>query len=233
MSRQSRDVPLCINGVEVTATAAELNALDGYTGSTTELNLIAGYTGSAASLNALDAYSGTTADLSKMSGIKLQTMTPGTGISAVTNAICVSGVSEIGGLTRTEILVDLTDLVCPDTIDDIIGGTGGAANSHIGQITTALNGVVHAATLYGHELPAGGDPDIEIWTAGDGTLAQGVLITDESDEVQLVVPGDMSATSVDNFSAWPAADQYLYMVAGTVTAAAYTAGRFVLVLWGI
>lgn len=233
MSRQSRDVPLCIQGTEVTATAAELNALDGYTGTTTELNLISGYTGSAASLNALDAFSGATSDLDKMQGIRFENVAPGTGISAVTNAVCVGAVTKVGGLFRTEILVDLTDLVGGGTINDIVGGASGAVNSHIGQITAAKNGTIVAGTIYGHELPAGGDPDIEIYSTSDGTLAQNYLITDETGETQLFNAGDMSATSVVNLTAWPTADDYLYIVAATATDDVYTAGRFVLVLWGI
>jgi len=45
---------LKLGGTLVTATAAELNKVDGYTGSATDLNKIAGYTGTAAELNVLD-----------------------------------------------------------------------------------------------------------------------------------------------------------------------------------
>ena len=42
---------LTINGTDVTATAAELNKLDGYTGTATDLNKLDGYTGTTTDLN--------------------------------------------------------------------------------------------------------------------------------------------------------------------------------------
>lgn len=49
---------LAINGTAVTATAAELNKLDGVTASTTEINILDGLTSSTAELNKLDGYTG-------------------------------------------------------------------------------------------------------------------------------------------------------------------------------
>lgn len=45
---------LTINGVDVTATAAEINILDGVTSTTAELNILDGVTSTAAELNLLD-----------------------------------------------------------------------------------------------------------------------------------------------------------------------------------
>ncbi len=156
----------------------------------------------------------------------------GAGVLAGTGSIVESSVSRVGGIIRTDVLVDLTGMNDGGTIDDIIGNDGGAIDSWIVKITDDVNGVILAATVYGHELPAGGDPDIDFWSASDGTLAQDTLITAAADEVLLVDAGDMSATSVVNFTAWPADGTYIYMACGTNTAADYTAGRFILSLWG-
>ena len=45
---------LLLGGTLVTASATELNKVDGYTGSASDLNKIAGYTGTSAELNVLD-----------------------------------------------------------------------------------------------------------------------------------------------------------------------------------
>ena len=59
---------LIINGATVTATAAELNVLDGITATTAELNAIAGLTATAAELNVLDGITSTTAELNILDG---------------------------------------------------------------------------------------------------------------------------------------------------------------------
>jgi microcystin-dependent protein len=52
-----------VGGTAVTATAAELNVLDGVTASTAELNILDGVTASTAELNILDGVTATTAEL--------------------------------------------------------------------------------------------------------------------------------------------------------------------------
>ena len=59
---------LRIDGVEITASATELNKLDGFTGSTTELNTLDGLTASTAEINTLDGITATTAELNKLDG---------------------------------------------------------------------------------------------------------------------------------------------------------------------
>ena len=58
---------LTLNGTDVTATAAELNKLDGLTASTTELNKLNGVTASTAELNKLDGVTATAAELNTAS----------------------------------------------------------------------------------------------------------------------------------------------------------------------
>jgi hypothetical protein len=56
-------------GVNVTATAAELNLLDGVTATTAELNLLDGVTATTAELNILDGVTATTAELNYVDGV--------------------------------------------------------------------------------------------------------------------------------------------------------------------
>ena len=60
---------LSIGGTAVTATAAEINILDGVTSSTAELNILDGVTSTAAELNILDGVTSTTAELNILDGV--------------------------------------------------------------------------------------------------------------------------------------------------------------------
>lgn len=174
----------------------------------------------------------TAAELNQLVGNILSDMTPGTGISTGTGTICEHSVTKIGGIFKTEILIDLTGLNGCSTAADIIGRDGGTANCHIGQITAAVNGTIIAGLVECHEVPAGGDPDIDIYSATVGTGVQDTAITDLT-ETALVNCGDHSAGSSDYFTAWPAANEYLYLTVGTATDADYTAGRLLITLWGV
>lgn len=58
-----------VGGVAVTATAAELNALDGITATTAELNIMDGVTATAAELNTLDGITATVTELNYVDGV--------------------------------------------------------------------------------------------------------------------------------------------------------------------
>jgi hypothetical protein len=60
---------LSLNSVDVTATAAELNILDGVTATAAELNILDGVTATAAELNLLDGVTATTAELNYVDGV--------------------------------------------------------------------------------------------------------------------------------------------------------------------
>jgi hypothetical protein len=84
---------LKLNGVDVTATAAELNILDGVTATTAELNILDGVTATAAELNILDGVTATTAELNFVDGVtsaiqtqlngKQETLVSGTNLKTV------------------------------------------------------------------------------------------------------------------------------------------------------
>ena len=60
---------LQLGGVAVTATAAELNILDGVTSTASELNILDGVTSTASELNILDGVTATTAELNYVDGV--------------------------------------------------------------------------------------------------------------------------------------------------------------------
>lgn len=60
---------LSIGGTAITATAAELNKMDGVTSTTAELNILDGVTADAAELNKMDGMTATTAELNVLDGI--------------------------------------------------------------------------------------------------------------------------------------------------------------------
>ena len=64
---------LSIAGTAVTATAAELNILDGVTSTAAELNILDGVTSTTAELNILDGVTSTTAELNILEKHKLNT----------------------------------------------------------------------------------------------------------------------------------------------------------------
>lgn len=65
---------LTINGTDVTATAAELNIMDGVTATTAELNIMDGVTSTAAELNILDGVTATTAEINVLDGASAETV---------------------------------------------------------------------------------------------------------------------------------------------------------------
>lgn len=65
---------LTINGTAVTATAAELNKLDGVTATTAEINKLDGLTASTTELNKMDGVTATASELNRMDGITASTI---------------------------------------------------------------------------------------------------------------------------------------------------------------
>jgi hypothetical protein len=159
-------------------------------------------------------------------------MTPGTGISAVATAICEHSVERIGGLYKTTILIDLTDLNSGDTNLDIIGKAA-TANCHIGQITAAKNGTIFAGRVTCLEAPTGGEPDIDLYCATEATGVEDTLVTDLTETALLETAADWSLQLAKSLTAFPAANQYLYLAAsGGATDDTYTAGILLIELWG-
>tara|TARA_Y100000310_G_scaffold288762_1_gene314702 strand:- start:673 stop:1275 length:603 start_codon:yes stop_codon:yes gene_type:complete len=159
------------------------------------------------------------------------TVTAGSGFDGIAEAFG-SGAIKIGGVYHTTILIDLTG-IRSTAAADIIGDDGSSNVAHIGQITAARNGTIYAGKVTCLELPAGGDPDIDLWYATEATGVEDGAIADLT-ETQLTDGGDHALGDIDYFSAGvaPAADSYLYLVAGATTDGDYTAGRLLIEMWG-
>ena len=156
--------------------------------------------------------------------------TAGTGITTGTGTVYQAGVIKIGEVFHTTILIDLTGLASSGSGDII--GKDSTANSHIGQITAAVNGTVLGGKLTCLEAPAGGDPDINLWYADEATGAEDAAITSLTNQVQMCDSGDLALNSVISIPTPPAADKYIYMATGAATNADYTAGKILIEFFG-
>ena len=154
----------------------------------------------------------------------------GTGITGGTGTIYRSSVIREGGIIKTSILIDLTGLRSTAS-GDIIGVDGTSNVCHIGQITAARNGTILAGRMTCFEEPAGGDPDINVHSATEGTGVEDGAISDLT-ETLLVNSGDLATGTVVTFTGVPAADEFLYLTLGATTNADYTAGKLLIELFG-
>ena len=188
------------DGVVVTASATELNQLDGTT-------------------------------LTAASILANMATTAGAGITAGADNFA-SCVEKIGTLFKTTIVIDIDGLNSGGTANDIIGKADTASCS-LGQITAARNGTLFAGRLTCLQATAGGDDDIDLYSADESTGTEDAAVTALTNPTQLCNSGDLSAGSVIPLTAFPAANQYLYLTAGTGdTNDTYTAGILIIELWG-
>jgi hypothetical protein len=145
-----------------------------------------------------------------------------------------TSVTREGGLVKTQILVDLTGLIGSATDLDIIGESA-AASCHWGQITTAVNGTLIAGKVTCLELPAGGADDIDFYSSTVSTGTQDVIITDAAlgTETALVTSGAAWASgTAKGMTTLPSANDYLYIINGEAAGGTFTAGKFLIELWG-
>lgn len=156
----------------------------------------------------------------------------GVGITAGTGTIYRSSVEKVGGIFRTSILIDLTGLASSTTDLDVIGVAGGGC--HLGQVTAAQNGTILGIRMTCLELPAGGADDIDLYSADESTLAFDSAISAATGEVALITAAAAWASgTVKASTGVPVANQYLYLLGGEAgTAATYTAGKFLIELFG-
>jgi len=138
------------------------------------------------------------------------------------------------GMFVTELYIDLGDaaVTSAGTVKYIIGeAAGGGAN--VGQITAANHGTIVAMEIICLETPATGDDDIDFYSATVGSGAYNSSVEDLV-ETLLYERGDpWAAGDVKYASALPSANGYIYLTAGNGdTAGAYSAGKFLIRLYG-
>ena len=152
----------------------------------------------------------------------------GAGIEG-TAVVYETSVSENNGIVTTSIMIDLTGLNSGGTAGDIIGKNGSGV-AYIGRITTADNGTVFGVKMTCYEAPAGGDNDIDLYSATEGTGVEDSAITALT-ETQIINSGTL-ALGTTVFGTDIAANQYLYLVGQGTSNAAYTAGRLLIEIYG-
>ena len=129
----------------------------------------------------------------------------------------------------TEIRIDLTGLASVATANDVIGlAAGGVA--YIGRNVVATNGIIFKIELICLETPVGGDDDVNVVANVSAALAH-----DGAGGTTYGVNGGdaVAGQVVEDLVQGLTANHYFYLTAGTGdTAAAYTAGQFIIRLYG-
>lgn len=154
----------------------------------------------------------------------------GAGITSGTGTVYRNSVSRANGIITTSILIDLTGLASEPTDLDIIGV--GSSAAHIGQITTARNGTILAVRMTCLELPAGGADDIDLYSATEGTGTRADNMTDLTGTVLITSGAAWASGTVRASTGVPANGEYLYLASGEAAAGTYTAGKFLIELFG-
>jgi hypothetical protein len=153
----------------------------------------------------------------------------GAGITAGTGTVYETSAKTENGIITTTIMMDLTGLTSGGTAGDIIG-VPGANPAWIARITTADNGTIFGVKMTVFETPAGGDTDIDLYSATEATGVEDGAIASLA-ETQIINSGTLAAGSVV-YGGDIAADQYLYLVGQGTANAAYTAGRLLIEIYG-
>lgn len=152
---------------------------------------------------------------------------PGTGIG--TRA--TTKVTKVGNLITTHIYVDLQGLNSAATADII--GAQGAANCHLGRITTAECGVLVSGSVTCLEAPVTGDTDIDLYSATEATGTEDAAVTGLTETALLAAGSAWTLGESQALTGLPANNEYLYLSSGGAGAdATYTAGKLLIELKG-
>jgi hypothetical protein len=153
------------------------------------------------------------------------------GITGGTGTIYKNSVRLDGGIYTTRILLDLTGLASSTTDLDIVGQ--GVSAAHLGQVTAAQNGTILTGRITCAEVPVGGITDIDLYSATEATGKFDDAVTGLTETAIITAGGAWTLGLVKYFNDLPVANQYLYLTGGAAgTAASYTAGKFLIELFG-
>lgn len=196
---------------DVTATATELNIMDGVTATTAEINAIA--------------------DVSAQSAL----LSAGAGITGGTGTVIKYAVVPQGDFKLTKIYIDLTGLTSKDTDLDVIGHDAETdLPAYLCQITAAVTGTIVGGQMTCLEVPTTGADDVDLYCADDADAVYDNPSTGFTNGAALVTAGGAwTLMQTKPFIAYPSADQYLYLLSGEAVTGVYDAGRFLIELWGI
>ena len=157
--------------------------------------------------------------------------TVGSGITSASGEVYKSWVETWGTVIKTTIYIDITGLR-HSAAADIIGDDGTSNPCHIGQVTAAANGAIFSGRMTCLEVPTVADMDL--YSATESTGIENGAISGLT-ETQVINGGTQSLGTVSIFAnaALPSANDYLYLVCQSAGDADYSAGKFLIEMWGI
>jgi len=167
-----------LSDLSVTATATELNIMDGVTATTAELNIMDGVTATTSELNILDGVTATATELNKMDGVTATT-TELNYVDGVTSAIQtqINGKLSTGGGSLTgDLDIDNGTNTTLDIIsnDDgmsqirLYGSSQGTGRCYVGQTTSYGGGIEYNGDNSPTTTGAGSD-EITLFRKTNGT----------------------------------------------------------------
>ena len=136
----------------VTATATELNILDGVTATTTELNILDGVTASTAELNILDGVTASTAELNILDGVTASTAELNIldGVTATATELNI-----LDGVTATTAELNILDGVTATATElNYVDGVTSAIQTQLDVLTTATANAVPAGAVNSFAMSA-------------------------------------------------------------------------------
>jgi len=214
---------LSIGGTAVTATAAELNILDGVSSTAAELNILDGVTSTAAELNILDGVTATATELNLIDGVTATTAELNI-LDGVTAS--AADINLIDGITNGTVIA--SKAIITDSNIDISGGRNITISGELDAATLDISGnadidgtlEADAITVNGTALAS----VIAATTVANATLAATTTVTDSTANTNFpVIFHDESNALLDDTGALrynPSTGQLLVpnlTVAGTTT----------------
>lgn len=183
---------------------------------------------------ALDGITATAVEINHLAAANAVLSTlAGTGITGGVGTVIKTSVFAEGALIYTALYLDVTGLQAIATDGDIIGDAANPA--YLGRLTLARNGVMDMGLVTCMEAPAGASADINFVSA--------IEATGKKDDAISGLTGVQ--TLVDAAGAWTnglakgmlntpiTANNYLYITNGAgANAGTYTAGKFLIEIWG-
>ena len=166
-------------------------------------------------------------------GIKGRAATTGAGagITGGTGTVTATEITKVGKVINTQIFIDVTGLQSSTTDLDIIGQS--TTPAYLAAILNSEMGQIYAVTMTCLEAPLTGVTDIDLYsaTAGTGAFDDGIAALVETALVTSGAAWTLNKTATA--TGWPGDTEFLYLTCGAAgTVGTYTAGKFVIELWG-
>jgi len=159
------------------------------------------------------------------------TTTAGTGITSGAGSVIATEITKVGKIINTQVFIDITDLSSSTTDLDIIGLGAGAA--YLMAVDNAESGQIFALTMTCLEAPLTGVTTIDLYAATEGTGVFDSGIAALAETALVTASAAWTLNKVQTATGWPVDAAYIYLVCGAAgTADTYTAGQFMIELWG-